>query len=110
MHLRRFARDLDHGQGSDTPGRRADGRTLDHVLDGLRFAVVGFAGREGRNEVSGRSKAGRGTRHRWIKGLGLLSKKNCTHKATSCGTSNCSPSEDIRVTGPSSAIFFVLVC
>ena len=37
MRLRRFARDLDHGQGSDTPGRRADGRTLDHVLDGLRL-------------------------------------------------------------------------
>ena len=34
------------------------------------------------------------------------SREACTHKATSCSTSNFSLSEDMRITGPSSSAIF----
>lgn len=37
-----FDHQRDGGTEDGAEGRPADGRTLDHVLDGLRFAVVGL--------------------------------------------------------------------
>ena len=94
------------GTEAQKTARREDQRTdvpsiMFLMVSDLLLLVCAWVGGE-RGERTRRGSTGRG-----IGGNDQcmrVAKTRGTYKATSCGTSKVSPSEDIRVTGPSSAI------